>query len=87
MIGPKANTVIFDGKFYIYFCESQLKTDTFGFHSHPIGVLVKARKKSGWHGSLTLPLDRGDKKERQTNRIQAQCTRTALQSHSAASGL
>jgi hypothetical protein len=30
--------------------------------------LVKARKKSGWHGSLTLPLDRGDKK-RQTNRI------------------
>jgi hypothetical protein len=57
------------------------------FHRHPIGVLVNARKKSGWHGSLTLPLDRGDDKERQTNRIQAQCTRTALQSHSAAFSL
>jgi hypothetical protein len=49
--------------------------------------LVNARKKNGWHGSLTLPLDRGDDKERQTNRIQAQCTWTALQSHSAAFSL
>ena len=47
---------------------------------------VKA-KKSGWNGSLALSLDRGVKKEFQTNRIKAQCTRTALQSHSAASGL
>jgi len=63
------------------------KTDADNYHGHPIGVLVNARKKSGWHGSLTLPLDRGDDKERQTNRIQAQCTRTALQSHSAAFSL
>jgi hypothetical protein len=44
-------------------------------------------KKSGWNGSLALSLDRGDKKEFQTDRIKVQCTRAALQSHSAASGL
>jgi hypothetical protein len=41
-------------------------------HSHPIGILVKAQKKSGWNGSLTLSLDRGEKKNHQTNRIQTQ---------------
>ena len=56
-------------------------------HRRPIGVLVNVQKKSGWNGSLTLPLDRGVKKEFQTNRIKAQCPRAALQSHSAASGL
>src|SRR5260370_36734393 len=55
--------------------------------TRPIGSSVKSRKKSGWNGSLTLSLDGGEKKEFQTNRIQAQCTRAALQSHSAASGL
>ena len=62
-------------------------SSTEAFHRRPIGVLVNAGKKSGWHGTLTLPLDRGDDKERQTNRIQAQCARTALQSDFAAFGL
>src|SRR5882724_9883898 len=55
-------------------------------HSHPIGISLKTRKKSGWHGSLTLSLDKGDKKKHQTNRIQAHCSATALQTHSATSG-
>jgi hypothetical protein len=55
-------------------------------HSHPMGVLAKAQKKSGWHGSLTLPLDRGEKKKRQTNRIQTQRSRAALQSDSSTPG-
>ena len=55
-------------------------------HSRPIGSSIR-QKKSGWNGSLTLSLDGGDKKEFQTNRIQAQCSRAALQSHCAASGL
>jgi hypothetical protein len=32
-------------------------------------LFSKSRKKSGWNGSLTLSLDRGDKKRHQTNRI------------------
>src|SRR6267378_5878159 len=54
-------------------------------HTRPIGLSVKA-KKSGWNGSLTLPLSRGEKKKYQTNRIQTQCSPRALQSDSAASG-
>src|SRR6516225_4032871 len=54
-------------------------------HSHPIGILVKSTKKSGWNGSLTLSLDRGEKKKHQTNRIQTQRSWATLQSHSAAS--
>jgi hypothetical protein len=34
--------------------------------THPIALSVKAQKKSGWNGSLTLPLSRGEKKEFQT---------------------
>src|SRR5258707_15497284 len=56
-------------------------------HSHPIGGLAKAQKKSGWHGSLTLPLGRGDKKKHQTNRIQTECPGATLQSDSAAFNL
>ena len=56
------------------------------FHRRPIGLLVNARKKSGWNGSLTLPLSRGEKKKHQTNRIQTQRSPTALQSDSAAFG-
>jgi hypothetical protein len=52
--------------------------------SHPIGISVKAQK-SGWHGSLTLSLDKGEKKKDQTNRIQVHYSATALQSDSAAS--
>jgi hypothetical protein len=48
---------------------------------------VRAQKKSGWNGSLTLSLDRGDKKKQQTNRIQTQRSSAALQSDSAPSGL
>ena len=59
----------------------------FCFHSHPIGILAKAEKKSGWHGSLTLSLDRGEKKKHQTNRIETQLTRATLQSDSAAFSL
>src|SRR6516225_5715460 len=54
-------------------------------HSHPIGILVKSTKKNGWNGSLTLSLDRGEKKKHQTNRIQAQRSWATLQSHSGAS--
>src|ERR1700756_2249054 len=46
----------------------------------------QSTKKSGWNGSLTLPLSRGEKKKYQTNRIQTQCSPTALQSDSATSG-
>jgi len=53
--------------------------------SHPIGMLIKPEKKSGWHGSLTLSLDRGEKKTDQTNRIQVHHSSTALQPDSAAS--
>jgi hypothetical protein len=56
-------------------------------HNHPMGVLAKAQKKSGWHGSLTLPLGRGDKKKHQTNRIQTECPGATLQSDSAAFNL
>src|SRR6516162_3733240 len=56
----------------------------FPLHSHPIAISVET-KKSGWHGSLTLSLDKGDKKNDQTNRIQVQRSPTALQSDSAAS--
>ena len=57
-----------------------------GIHSHPTGDLRKGRKKSGWHGSLTLSLDKGDQKKHQTNRVQTHCSPAALQSDSAASG-
>ena len=40
------------------------------FASQPSHRLFsKSRKKSGWNGSLTLSVDRGDKKKHQTNRI------------------
>src|SRR6516164_2424776 len=56
------------------------------FHSHPIGISIRDGKKSGWHGSLTLSLDKGDEKKHQTNRIQTHCSPAALQSDSAAPG-
>src|SRR6516165_1648849 len=55
-------------------------------HSHPIGISIRDGKKSGWHGSLTLSLDKGDEKKHQTNRIQTHCSPAALQSDSAAPG-
>ena len=40
------------------------------YNSQPSHRLFsKSRKKSGWNGSLTLSVDRGDKKKHQTNRI------------------
>jgi hypothetical protein len=41
----KANTVVFDGKFYIYFSKSQLKTDAFGFG-------ISERIPNGFPGNL-----------------------------------
>jgi hypothetical protein len=66
-----------------------LSKETHFVHTHPIGLSVEAQKKvkkSGWNGSLTLPLSRGEKKKYQTNRIQTQRSPTALQSDSATSG-
>jgi hypothetical protein len=63
-----------------------MEENLYQYHSHPIGISIGDGKESGWHGSLTLSLDKGDQKKHQTNRIQTHCSPAALQSDSAAFG-